>query len=307
MQQSFGCDAHYLAAWSEDRLVGALPLVRLKSRLFGDFLVSIPYVNFGGALAASDAVDEQLLKAACTLGAELGVEHIEFRERRPRASSWPARTDKLAMQLALTEDVDSQWSGLRAKLRAQIRRPRREGASVVRGGAELVNDFYTVFATKMRDLGTPVYSREFFARILDALGEQAEIVLVKVNEAVAAACLLTHFRGVTEIPWASSRREFDRVGANMLLYWAAIESAHARGSSVFDFGRSSKDSGTYRFKKQWGSEPVPLFWHYWLPAGRSLPGLNPDNPKYALAIRAWRRLPLPVANWLGPRLVRHLP
>lgn len=305
----YGQQQYHWRAYHGDQLVGILPLTRLRSRLFGDYLVSLPFVNYGGALADSPDIETQLMQAAGESAAELGCSHIEFRDVAPRAAgAWPVRTDKVAMELELPEETDALWKALGSKLRSQVRRPLKEsGVEVSSGGLELLEPFYAVFSRNMRDLGTPVYPQAMFQRILEALPEQARIVLVRYRgQPVAAGFLLQH-RDRMEIPWASSLQEYNRLGVNMLMYWHALQASIAAGCRLFDFGRSTVDSGTYRFKKQWGAQPRQLHWHYWLKAGQELPNLTPDNPKYQLAIRAWQRLPVPVANWLGPRIVRNLP
>jgi serine/alanine adding enzyme len=253
------------------------------------------------------AVDAALMQGATELAAQLGVRHVEFRERNPRPGSWPVRTDKVVMELPLESSAEQQWKTLGSKLRAQIRRPEREGAMVEQGGQELLDDFYAVFSRNMRDLGTPVYSRRLFEQVCKRFPGNTELIVVRIGGEPVAAGLLVHHGGTTEIPWASSLREWNRLGANMLLYWRAIRAAIDRQSDTFDFGRSSRDSGTYRFKAQWGAQPSQLYWHYWLPEGANLPSLNPENPRFALAVRTWQRLPLWLANRLGPLLVRKLP
>jgi len=305
--EEFGCRSHYLAAidgagdWH-----GVLPLVRLKSRLFGDFLVSLPFFNYGGALATGPAADAALLEAAGALATRLGVSHIEYRDQRPR-EGWPVRTDKVAMLLDLAATPDEQWAAFGSKLRAQIRRPEKEGATTRFGGAELVPDFYRVFARNMRDLGTPVYGQSLFRRIAERLPAGARVAVVYLQgQPVAAGFTLRHGDRV-EIPWASSLRDWNRVGVNMQLYWSILKDAIGSGARQFDFGRSSVDAGTYRFKAQWGATPRQLYWHYWLKPGQAMPNLTPASPKYALAVRAWQRLPVVVANLVGPRIVRNLP
>jgi serine/alanine adding enzyme len=303
----FGHQTLYFAAREGAKIVGVLPLVRLRSRLFGDFLVSVPYFNYGGALARSPHVADELLRHAVNAAQLMGVSHIELRHREAGQHTWPARTDKVSMLLKLPATAEALQKALPSKLRSQIRRPLREGVTCAFGGEELLDPFYCVFGENMRDLGTPVYPRRFFSAILQTLGEQARIALVRLKDApVAAALLITH-RETTEIPWASSLRRVNAIGVNMYLYWSVLEFAVQQRSAVFDFGRSTLDSGTYRFKKQWGAEPLQLHWHYWLKDGGELPRLNPSNPKYRLAVAAWQRLPLPVANWLGPHLIKHLP
>ena len=305
--REFRWDTHYLEARSASGIEGILPLVRLRSRLFGDFLVSLPYVNYGGVLARSADADRLLVAAAAELAGSLGASHLELRELQPRDSGWPTRTDKVAMHAILEASEDEHWRKLSSKLRSQVRRPQKEGASTRIGGAELLPQFYAVFAHNMRDLGTPVYGRSFFATIAAELREHVDVVVAELNGSPVAAGILLHFGGRTEIPWASSLRSANRLGVNMLLYWTCLKRAIERGSTVFDFGRSTQDSGTFQFKRQWGALPVPMYWHYWLRSGGTLPRLNPSNPRFALAIAAWQRLPLWVANGLGPHIVRNLP
>ena len=303
----FGHQTLYFVAREGAKIVGVLPLVRLKSRLFGDFLVSVPYFNYGGVLARSPQVCDELLRHAVQAAQLMGVSHIELRHRAADQQTWPVRTDKVSMLLELPPTAEALQKALSSKLRSQIKRPQREGVTCDFGGEELLESFYAVFAENMRDLGTPVYSRRFFAAILQLLGDRARIAIVRLQGAPVAAALLITNRGTTEIPWASSLRRVNAIGANMFLYWSALQFAIQQGSAVFDFGRSTLDSGTYRFKKQWGAQPLQLHWHYWLKGGGELPRLNPSNPKYRLAVAAWQKLPLPVANWLGPHLVKNLP
>jgi len=300
-------ECHYLAAFAGDgSIVGVLPLVRLKSLLFGDFLISVPFFNYGGSIADSPEIRRELFEKAAELGSALGVDHIETRELTP-FPDWPGRTDKVAMILELPDTEDELAKSLGSKRRSQIRRPQRENPSTRKGGAELLDDFYTVFSRNMRDLGTPVYSEKMFRDLVDRFAENCEIIVIDIGGVPAAAAFLIHADGTTEIPWASTVREFNPVSINMLLYWEALCSAIAAGSRRFDFGRSTVDTGTYRFKKQWGAKPIQFHWHYWLGSSDELPGLNPQSGKYDIAINAWRRLPLWVTRLIGPSIVKNLP
>jgi FemAB-related protein (PEP-CTERM system-associated) len=299
---------YFLAARDDSGDVrGVLPLVRLKSLLFGDFLVSMPYVNYGGALADSAAIEQGLIGEAVSQARKLGVSHIELRHVDAALPTWPTRTDKVSMRLPLQRPAEEFYRSLHSKLRSQIKRPEKGGATCQSGGAEHLDAFYGVFAENMRDLGTPVYSKRFFAAVLAAFPEQARLFVVRVADEPAAAGLVLGFGKVLEIPWASSLRRFNRLSVNMLLYWKVIEYACNQGFETFDFGRSSADSGTFKFKQQWGAQPVQLHWHYWLRNGGDMPQLNPGNPKYRIAISAWQRLPVAIANALGPLVVRNLP
>ena len=304
----FGHDCYYLIARDESRRAcGLLPLVHLKSRVFGNFLVSIPCFNYGGILAEQQAAHDALVAKAAAVADEVGATHVELRHRAHVSADLPYRQDKVSMHLALPDTGDELWQAFASKLRAQIRRPQKEGATCEDGGLELLDEFYAVFARNMRDLGTPVYPRTLFAEICDRFAGHARVFVVRIQDQPVAAGLTIGHRHTLEIPFASSLREFNRYSPNMMLYWSVLQYAIRQGHKVFDFGRTSRDSGPFRFKKQWGAEPVELAWHYILSEGEELPRINPDNPKYRMAINVWRRLPVPIANLLGPRVVKHLP
>ena len=297
---------YFLARDTNNAIVGVLPLVRLKSRLFGDFQVSMPYFNYGGAVADHPLIEQQLMAEANQYAKQRGISHIEYRDDIPR-KDLPARTDKVNMVLPLPSSEEELWQGFTPKLRAQIKRPQREAPEVLLGGKDLLDDFYAVFARNMRDLGTPVYGKSFFLNILSVFTQESHILIIRLNgRPVGAAFLIAH-RDTLEIPWASTLKEINHLSMNMLMYWEVLRFAIKTGCQYFDFGRSSKGAGTYRFKQQWGAKPKALFWHYWLSDEGELPALNPSNPKYALMIYIWQRLPLMVTNWLGPKIVKNLP
>jgi len=303
----FGKETHYLVALdSSDQFQGILPLVRQKSLLFGDYMVSLPFFNYGGVNSESEMVRNELVKSAISIGNDFGLSHIEFRDDRP-LSGLSVRQDKVAMWLDLPASEDELAKSLGAKRRSQIKRPMRENPTIQKGGVELLDDFYGIFSRNMRDLGTPVYAKAMFHEILKRFPENAQIVLVRVHEKPAAVAFLLHHGKITEIPWASAASEFNGISINMLLYWEVLREAIRRGSSRFDFGRSTMGSGTYRFKKQWGAERLQLYWHYWLGEGKEMPGLSPSSGKYDVAIKVWQHLPLWVTEFVGPRIVRNLP
>lgn len=307
IRRVFGHHSYYLVGRDAGGQVrGVLPLVRLHSLIFGDFMVSMPYFNYGGALVDAPEMDERLMQHASELAGALGVRHVELRDTQPR-SGWLARNDKVAMELSLPPSPDAVWKGLTSKVRAQVRRPSKEGAEAVIGGTEMLADFYRVFARNMRDLGTPVYSRRFFQAIMDTFPGHSQIVVVHLDGHPAAAGFLLGNHNRLEIPWASSDRRYNRFGVNMLLYWEALRWAVEKGYRVFDFGRSTINSGTYRFKRQWGAQPRQLYWHYWLRRGDRLPELKPESPKFRFAVKAWRKLPVRLGNLLGPHVVKNLP
>ena len=245
-------------------------------------------------------------RQCCELAERLGVSHVELRHTSDRVPL-QRRTDKVSLRLPLPADSEELWAQLGSKLRAQVKRPLREGVICEIGHIDLISDFYSVFSVKYRDLGVPVYPKSWFTAILNAFPHESRVFVVRISGKPVAASLLIGFHGTVEVPWASSLRAMDRVGANMYLYWNMLKYAADHEYKTFDFGRSTEDSGTYRFKKQWGATPVQLYWHYWLQGNREIPQLNLGNPKYQLAAAVWRKLPLPVANFLGPRIVKNLP
>jgi FemAB-related protein (PEP-CTERM system-associated) len=308
IERAFKRETHYLAAVDTHGSVrGVLPLARLKSPVFGDFLVSLPYFNYGGVLADHVTAVDALRRAAEELAQEAGVDHVEYRHVSDVWPDAPKRTDKVAMLLPLPADTAALDKRLGSKVRAQIKRPLKEGAKVEHGGVECVDAFYEVFAHNMRDLGTPVYAKRFFAEIAATFPDEVRIFVVRLAEKPVAAGFVLRHRDRAEIPWAASLRDANRIGVNMLLYGRILEWCVEQGVGTFDFGRSTIDAGTYRFKRQWGAEPVQLYWHYWLPPGRELPQIRPDNPKYRMMVSLWQRLPVPVATALGPHIVKNIP
>lgn len=306
---AFGLAGRFLTARNESGLItGVLPLVEQKSLVFGHFLTSLPFFNYGGILADDAASASVLVGAAEGLRRELRAHHVELRHvDESRCPGLPARKDKVTMVLALPEDQATLDKKLGAKLRSQVRRADRESLTVHWGHKGLLPDFHAVFCQVMHRLGTPVYPAGFFEAVLDALGEKAEVLVIRRGtEPMAVSILVSHGR-MLEVPWAAATDEARSKSVNMRLYREMLGRAVERGFEEFDFGRSTPDSGTYRFKSQWGATPRQLYWHYCLPEGARLPMLNQSNPKYALAARLWSNMPLWVANLLGPYIVRHLP
>ncbi|RPJ84792.1 MAG: FemAB family PEP-CTERM system-associated protein [Acidobacteria bacterium] len=287
-------------------IVGVLPLVAFRSLLFGRFLVSLPFVNYGGVLADDGEAARALLGAASEEGRRRQVRHIELRHTVRTFPELPAKQHKVAMTLPLPADADTAWKGFDNKLRNQIRKAQKGDLEVLCGGAELVDDFYVVFARNMRDLGTPVYSKRLFSEVLTRVPETRVFIVLLAGRPVAAGITIG-YRGAVENPWASSLREHRSLNPNMLLYWTMIQDAIARGYKVFDFGRSSPNEGTYNFKKQWGAIESPFYWEYVLRNEAPLPDQSPKSTKFSLAVSAWQRLPLTLTNLLGPPVVRNIP
>lgn len=293
------------------RIQGYLPLALVKSRLFGRFLVSLPYLNRAGVVAQDDATRAELLEAAVALAGRCRVQYLELRHgafalAHPRITHH--RDDKALMLLDLPGDSDVLWKGLDAKVRNQVRKGEKAGLAVRWGGVDRLDDFYDVFSVNMRDLGTPVYPRRLFERIVTHFADQAELAVVMHDGRPVAGALLLHQPdgGGTQVPSASCLRAFNHTSANMWMYHQLLCRAIQRGSGVFDFGRSSPDSGTYRFKKQWGASPHPTTWQYHVFHGE-VGALRPEHPRMQRRIATWQKLPVWVTRMVGPSIVRGIP
>jgi len=305
---AFGHPTHYLLARDATRqIVGVMPIARINSRLFGHYMVSLPYFTYGGPLGKDSQTIAALTAAACKIGKQFGCKHLEVREQSPPQHGWAVREDKVSMVLPLAGTEEGLWKQLSSQRRSQIRKAQAAGPEVCVGGAQLLDDFYAVFARNMRDLGTPVYGRIFFETMLATFPENIRIVSVRLNGTAVGAAFLIGFRDSMEVPWVSTIREHNAQFMNTLLYWEILNAVQKLGYRNFDFGRSTKNAGTYQFKKQWGAKPRQLFWSYWLAEGAKMPNLTPQSGKFKLAVRVWQRLPLPLANCIGPVIVKDLP
>lgn len=308
IERSFGWPSYYLMAVENDVVVGLLPLVWQKSRLFGSFITSLPFLNAGGILSDSRAAERLLLDEAIAIAHHVGAASIEFRHRERHELGLPVKTNKVTMVLPIHGDSESTWKALDTKMRTKVRKAQSFGMAAEFGGAEFLNDFYHVFADNMRELGTPVYARNFFHEIFHAFPTDTFVCRVRHDGVTVAVSFLCGFRERIEAVWSSSLHSHLHLKPNMFLYWNLLSHFGPKGYRLFDFGRSSVDSGTYAFKQQWGAKPVPLYWDTWLAGGGTdLPERNPQNPKYKLAIRVWQKLPLPVTKFIGPRIVRCIP
>lgn len=308
LSRSFKLEALYFVAVTTDgRIAGVLPGAFMKSALFGRFMISMPWLDYGGPLADNDSIAIQLIDAAVKKARELDCKFVEMRAVTHRLPGLTEKTDKRQFHLDLTSGEEEVWKSFDAKARNQVRKAEKSGLACVFGGRELLGDFYHVFACNMRDLGTPVWPRSLFEEIFAEFENNAEIVAVKLGQKTIGAGLILHYENYAGMPSASSYREYRDLCPNNLMYWETIKHCMARGSAVFDFGRSSDGAGTYNFKKQMVRQPTEQFWQYHLLTIDALPEMNPNNPKYRTAIAVWRKLPLWLANWLGPKIVTKLP
>ncbi|MBN1591385.1 MAG: FemAB family PEP-CTERM system-associated protein [Pirellulales bacterium] len=299
---------HLLVASQGGQPVGVLPLAFVKSRLFGRFLVSLPYINSAGVIAEDNEIATALIDRAVELADDLDVRHLELRHERP--VEHPALggeiTNKVLMRLPLPDSSKELWDGLKAKVRNKVRKGEKQGFTIHWGSQDLLADFYAVFSRNMRDLGTPVFGERLFLAILTQFQNEAELCVVRAGRQPIAAGLLVHGDGATEVPSASSLRDFNSTNANDLMYWHLLQRAVERGQRLFDFGRSTVDGNTFVFKKKWGARPEPTVWQYYTRKGAAA-DFRPDSGKYDRMIAAWRRLPVWATRLIGPSIIRGIP
>ena len=297
-----------LEAIRDDQTVGLLPLTYVQSRLFGRFLVSLPYLNSAGVMADDEDAATSLIDSAVVLADELDVRYLELRheQHREHPALGHEMLSKVHMRLELPHSTDVLWKSFKPKVRNQVRKGEKCELRVEWGGVELLDDYYDVFSRNMRDLGTPVYGRSFFETILSQFSTHAELCVVWLSQRPIAAALLVHGNSITEVPSASSLRTFNSTNANMLMYWHLLQRACQRGQQQFDFGRSTEGSNTFRFKKQWGAKPVPAVWQYYVRRGQ-FSDMRRESGAYQRVINIWKHLPVRLTRLIGPTIVRGIP
>lgn len=304
LERGLGHECLYLAAEQDGALSGVLPLVRVRSRLFGHFLVSMPFLNYGGPLGSDEAV-RALATQARRIAERDGAKLLELRSRFALPIEMPVSHRKITVLLDLPGDVDRLWKIFPSKLRAQVRRPKKEGVTM-RFGADQLAPFFAVFARHMRDLGTPTQSRRLFETIAEVFPDSSLFACAWLGEEPVAGGAGFTWGEEFEIVWASSLIAHNRIAPNMLVYAGLMERCIEQNLQLFNFGRCSPGSGTHRFKMQWGGREQTLWWYTNQEAGaRTTP--NPDDPAYSWGPRLWKKLPVAVATTLGPMIARSIP
>jgi serine/alanine adding enzyme len=296
---------------SVKEVMGVLPTVHLKHPLFGNSLVSMPYLDGGGILADTSPVCRQLQEAATELAYIKSISQIELHYLYPNpvhqdlpGGSNTAENPKVRMVLPLGGNSQELFKSFKAKLRSQIRKPEKAGLCFAIGGLDRLDDFYQVFVANMRDLGSPVHSSLFFHRLLEAFEIRCQVGVVYHGNQPVAAGIIFQFRDFTHILWASSLRSFNHLSPNMMLYWQFLKVACDGGYKFFDFGRSTLGSGTYKFKEQWGAAARPLFWENMNFTGKMSRARTKDQ--FSLLIKVWQKIPVPLTKIIGPIIRRYI-
>jgi len=313
VEGAYGHRCHYLCAEINNTVVGVLPLVHLHLLGIVNELTALPYCDVGGCLSDNDAVQAALLANALRLQRALNCKKLQLRgplreTGLKRTAFYREKTGKVRMLLDLPSTSDQLFSGFKSKLRSQVRKAEKNGVSFRWSGLEELDAIYAVFSRNMHDLGSPVHAKYWLGTVLRHYKNRARVGLAEFEgKAVGMGIILLGGQCVS-IPWASTLREFNRLGPNMLLYWNCLKYSADNGYKIFDFGRSTENEGTYRFKKQWGAQPEPLSW-YTRSASESgevdrLAGQH--STRRGLAVTIWGRMPLSVVNVLGPVVRKYI-
>jgi FemAB-related protein (PEP-CTERM system-associated) len=306
IEKTYRLKPFYLMATDDGKVHGILPLFFIKSKLFPTHLVSLPFLNYGGICADNVDAEKQLLMEAANLMKEVGAGYVEMHHINNHELDLATNEDKVTMVLKLEADPEIMWKSFNSKVRNQVRKAEKSGLEVKVGGSEYLNNFYEAFAINMRDLGSPVHSKALFENLLHEFPDTTRVFTVYLGSENVGGAIFISFKDTAEVPWASSKREYLQYCPNNLLYWEIIKYACEQEFKYFDFGRSTKDSGTYHFKKQWGAESKQLYWQYYLPTGAQIPEATHTSLKEHFMIGIWKRLPLRVTKILGPRIRKNI-
>ena len=305
IREVFHHDTYFLYAEVDGCIQGVLPLGHVQSRLFGNSLTGLPFAVYGGVAAFNEEAAIALEKEAERLAQGLGVDHLELRNVQRRHTDWPLQDLYVTFRKPLAPKEEDNMLAIPRKQRAMVRKGIKNG--LTSHIDTTVDRFFALYADNVHRHGTPAFPKAYFAGLRHVFGADCEILTVCALDGRPVSSVLSFYFRDEVLPYYAGDDEAARdLAANDFKYWELMRMACARGVKVFDYGRSKQGTGSYAFKKNWGFEPTPLHYEYRLYQSDSVPQNNPSNAKYRVLIAAWRRMPIGVANWLGPKIVRNL-
>lgn len=305
IEDAYGHIALYLIAKSNSEVVGVLPLILIKSRIFGSSLTSLPFLDHSGIIADDTSIQQLLIEKAHKLGQKYAVDHLELRQLEISEGSFSNYSEKVLMVMELEASEEDLLKKLPSERRNRIKRAKKSGLSVEIADSSQLDIFYEIWTSNMRDLGSPPHSLLFFKSILQNFNEQCTILLVKSDGVYIGAALALHWKDTITVPWVSSLRKYFKLYPNNILYWEAMCFAISQNIKFFDFGRSTLGSGTYEFKKRWGAIARPLHWQF-LAVGKNISLPVESENKFRLAVEIWKKLPVQVTRVVGPGLRKNI-
>jgi FemAB-related protein (PEP-CTERM system-associated) len=306
VEQAFGLRAHYLMARRGRTIEGVLPLFEVRGLLGGRALVSVPYAVYGGICALNMDARRALVEAATELARRRGAAYIELRQKRDQGLGLPTKSLYVTFARTIAKTDEENAEAIPRKQRRMTRQGAKFGLRA-EIGREHIDEFYEIYAHSLRNLGSPVFPRALVAGVHEAFDKESQLLTVWKDDRMVAGVMTLFYEDQVLPYYGGAYRDAFAYAANDFMYWELMRYAAARGYRVFDFGRSREGTGPYDFKRHWGFEPVPLPYQYVMMHGQPLPDISPSNPKFQLAQRTWKRLPLGVTKVLGPRITRYLP
>ena len=312
VEKAYGHKAYYLLAEEEGAILGIFPLFLFRVPFLGDSLVSLPFCDVGGILANNEKCYKALLAEGFSIGSKGKVKNIEVRSCQKHPDElqenvdWfhSLETSKVRMLLKLPQSSEELWKSFKSKLRSQVRKAEKNGLMFRWGDIDDLNSFYQVFSQNMHDLGSPVHGRKWIESILMEFGDNARMGLIFKDEEPIGCGIILFTKHNVSIPWASTLRRYNRLSPNMMLYWSFLKFAADNEKKIFDFGRSTPNEGTYRFKKQWGAEPDQLFWYKF--SIKECDQQAIAGGKRQQVEQIWQKMPLFLANFIGPRIRKYI-
>ena len=304
IERAFGHPTHYLLARSGHTVRGVLPLSQIKSRLFGNSLISSPFCVYGGIAASDEQARDALASAARKLAEQLQVSYLELRNLTEQQHDWPTKDLYVTFRKPIAANTDANLKAIPRKQRAMVRKGVQAGlqAEIDTG----IDRVYAMYSESVRNLGTPVFPKRYFEILKEVFGRDCEVVTVSHQGTPVSAVMSFYFRDEVLPYYGGGTACARELKANDFMYWQVMCRAAERGCRLFDYGRSKVGTGSYSFKKNWGFKPQPLHYRYHLVRAGKVPNVSPTNPRYRLFIQAWKRLPLPISRALGPLLARNL-
>ena len=304
IERAFGHKTWFLYVESGGEIQGVLPLAEINSRLFGHSLSSLPFCVYGGIAANSEAVRDALDRYAQKLAQELQVDYLEYRNLNSHHADWHGKDLYVTFRKEIAPEVEQNMNAIPRKQRAMVRKG-------IKAGLESAIDqdierFFSAYSASVHRLGTPVFSRKYFRLLKEVFAEDCELMIILKDDRLVSGVMSFYFRDEVLPYYGGGTWEAREVAGNDFMYWELMRRACEKGYKVFDFGRSKRKSGSFDFKKNWGFEPQPLHYEYQLHRAKEVPDHNPLNPRYQLFIKAWQKLPLSLANFVGPHIVRNL-
>ena len=311
VENSYSHQSIYLYAESSNKIIGILPLFFLRNRILGSCMISLPFCDYGGPLSDNKEIDNILIKKSINISIEKKVNYFQIRSiNNYRIENMVNNTDKVNLILNLKSDYTKLWSALKPKVRNQVRKSEKNLKIILPTKLEKeksLAQFYKVFSQNMRDLGTPVHSVRFFKSMVEIFSDQINFAHILLDNKTIASAIYINFKDSIEVPFASSIKKYRSLCPNNLLYWELIKLACIQNKSQFIFGRSTRGSGTFNFKKQWGAISERLNYQFISLDNKSQPIQSSHKRTYAFSRKIWSKLPLPIANIMGPLIMRNIP